>query len=81
MGWIWGNFEDTKIVKSKDGNHEVRKNTYESVSPCPNCDPDKAEIFLTSKNRWELMEALQQRSKSNRHQAYDNREESKTRTL
>lgn len=80
-GWVWGNFIDKKIVHKKDGAHEVVTQEYDSVSPCANCDPDRAEIFHSAKSRWELQEALRNRSKSTRSQHYQDEERSKTRTL
>jgi len=45
------------------------------------CDPDRYEIFLTSKTRLELFERLRKRGTHQRAKAYDEDEKSKTRTL
>jgi hypothetical protein len=80
-GWIWGNFTDKKFVTLSDKTQEVVIQEYDSVSPCSNCDPDRAEIFHTAKTRWELQEALRNRSKSRRSQNYQDEERDRTRTL
>jgi hypothetical protein len=68
-GWIYVKHLDEKYVE------------YEGVSPCPICDPDRYEIFLTSKSRAELFERLRARGTHTKRKAYDEGENSKTRTL
>ena len=68
-GWIEGKYLDENNVERV------------GVSPCPMCDPDRYEIFLTSKTRHELFEQLRNRGKHQRSQAYQQDEQSKTRTL
>ena len=68
-GWVYGKHYDERNVE------------YEGVTPCAMCDPDRYEIFLTSKNRHELFERLRNRGKHQRSQAYQDDEQSKTRTL
>lgn len=68
-GWILGKHLDENNV------------LYEGVSPCPICDPDRYEIFLTSKNRHELFERLRARGTHTRRKAYEEDERSRTRTL
>lgn len=52
-----------------------------TVSPCSVCDPDRAAVFRMARNRHDLMQALQNRSKSKRAEAYEREEGSRTRTL
>ena len=80
-GWIWGKFEDNKVVRIGNGVNANITETLEGVSPCPICDPDRYEIFLTSKSREELLERLRNRGTHQRAKAYDTQENSKTRTL
>jgi len=68
-GWVYGKHLDEKFVE------------YEAVSPCPNCDPDRYEIFHTSKSRHELFERLRARGTHTRRKAYEDNDRSKTRTL
>jgi hypothetical protein len=68
-GWILGKYLDEKNVE------------YEAVSPCPICDPDRYEIFLTSKSRQELFDKLRARGTHVKRQVYEDNENSKTRTL
>lgn len=68
-GWIWGKHLDEHGV------------IYEGVSPCAICDPDRYELFLHAKNRYELMEKLRSRGKHQRSQAYNESEQSKTKVL
>ena len=80
-GWILGKFNDEKIVKLSSGVKSTVTETFEGVSPCPMCDPDRYEIFMTSKSRQELFERLRKRGTHQRVKAYDDDEKSKTRTL
>jgi hypothetical protein len=80
-GWIFGKYTEDKVVKLSNGIHSTVTETFEGVSPCPICDPDRYEIFLTSKNRQELFERLRKRGTHQRAKAYNEEENSKTRTL
>jgi hypothetical protein len=80
-GWILGKFTEDKVVKLSNGISSTRTETFEGVSPCPMCDPDRYEIFITSKTRLELFERLRKRGTHQRAKAYDEDEKSKTRTL
>lgn len=68
-GWILGKYLDENNVVS------------EGVSPCPICDPDRYEIFLTTKSRLELGEKLRARGTHTKRKVYEENENSKTRTL
>jgi hypothetical protein len=80
-GWIWGKFTDDKTVRLPNDVYTTVTETFEGVSPCPICDPDRYEIFLTSKSREELLERLRNRGTHQRAKAYKEDEKSKTRTL
>ena len=80
-GWIYGKYNEDKVVKLPNGVHSTVTETFEGVSPCPICDPDCYEIFLTSKSRLELFERLRKRGTHQRAKAYNEEENSKTRTL
>ena len=80
-GWILGKYSEEKIVKLPSGINSTITETFEGVSPCPMCDPDRYEIFMTSKSRLELFERLRKRGTHQRIKAYDDDEKSKTRTL
>lgn len=59
----------------------MKSEKREGVRPCPTCDPERANIFATAKNSRELHERLSARSTHNRKLAYEEAENSKTRTL
>ena len=80
-GWILGKYTEDKVVKLSNGIDSTVTETFEGVSPCPICDPDRYEIFLTSKSRLELFERLRNRGTHQRSKAYQDDERSKTRTL
>jgi hypothetical protein len=80
-GWVYGKYNDDKVVKLPNGVNSTVTETFEGVSPCPICDPDRYEIFLTSKSRLELFERLRKRGTHQRAKAYNEEENSKTRTL
>ena len=79
-GWILGKFTEDKIVKLPNGINSTVTETFEGVSPCPMCDPDRYEIFITSKTRLELFERLRKRGTHQRAKANEDDEKSKTRT-
>jgi len=79
-GWIWVEYYEEVIVRINDTT-KVKSEKREGVTPCPTCDPERASIFRTAKNTWELGEKLRARSNYNRKQAYEESESSKTRTL
>lgn len=81
FGWIHDTETDRRLVKARNGESKTIHTTYEVVRPCPNCQPDKAQIFATSRNRQELQENLRNRSTFTRQKVYDESEERKTRTL
>ena len=68
-GWIIRKYSDEKYVE------------YEGATPCPICDPDRYEIFLTSKSSSELGERLRARGTHTKRKVYEENENSKTRTL
>lgn len=79
-GWIWVEYYEDKVTKH-NGQTKVVAEKFEGVRPCPTCDPERARIFAIAKNRRELQEMLQARSKHNKVKAYEESESSKTRTL
>ena len=80
-GWILGKYYEDRVVKLPSGVNSTITETFEGVSPCPMCDPDRYEIFMTSKTRLELFERLRKRGTHQRAKAYEDDEKSKTRTL
>ena len=70
-----------EIIVRKGDTTKVKSEKREGVTPCPTCDPERAAIFNTAKNTWELGEKLRARSTFKRKQAYEESESSKTRTL
>lgn len=79
-GWIWVEYYEDKITKYK-GQTKVTSEKFEGVVPCPTCDPERAAIFRTAKNRQDLFEKLRARSSHSKLKAYEESESSKTRTL
>ena len=79
-GWIWVEYYEEVTKKTSNGT-KVTSVKRQGVTPCQTCDPERAEIVRTSKSSRELYERLQARSNHNRKQAYEEAENSKTRTL
>lgn len=79
-GWIWLEYVDEKKVV-RNGIPSITLTTYEGVRPCQNCDPERYEIWWSSKSSFEYHERLRMRSTVNRTKAYENEERDKTRTL
>ena len=79
-GWIWIEeyVENKKVVK---GNTIITSTKHTAVKPCPTCDPERSEIFRTSRSPEELHRRLQERSTFKRESAYESRESDRTRTL
>lgn len=80
-GWIWGIEKDRIVHTNPDGEKKVEVIEHEVVRPCPNCQPQKAAIFASASNRYELQEALRNQSHFTREKNFKESEESKTRTL
>lgn len=79
-GWIWVEYYDE--IKIKKGDRLIVKSERrEGVTPCPTCDPARASIFASAKDGRDFYERLSARSTYNRKQAYEEAENSKTRTL
>lgn len=80
MGWI--NFK-YKVVQEKRANgvSTMVETEYDGTRPCPTCDPERAQIFESSKTSEELAQRLRQRSHFKVVENYDTAEASKTRTL
>lgn len=79
-GWIEQEYtHEKKVIRS--GIPSVTLTTYEGVRPCQNCDPERYEIWWSSKTSAEYHERLRARSTVNRNKAYENEERDKTRTL
>lgn len=81
FGWIHGVETERKVTRTKDGETVVKFDEYQVVSPCPNCQPEKYQIFATARSRQELQENLRKRSTHNRLKTYEESEEGRTRTL
>lgn len=81
FGWIFGKETDRRVTRTKDGETKVIETTYEVAYPCSNCQPEKARIFATARNRQELQEMLRSRSNHNRLKTFEESEERKTKTL
>ena len=79
-GWIWIK-ETHKTKKNVKGKVIIIATENEAVIPCPTCDPERSEIFRTSRNTEELYRRLQERSSIKREAAYESREMDRTRTL
>lgn len=60
---------------------ETNKKGHDTARPCPTCDPERAEIFRTSRSTEERNARLQARSKARRAAHYEEEEASRTRTL
>ena len=79
-GWL--NFR-YKVIEEKRANgvSKMIETEYDGSSPCPTCDPERAQIFESSKTPEELAQRLRQRSQFKIVENYDISEASKTRTL
>lgn len=79
-GWIEQEYiHEKKVVRN--GIPSLTLTTYQGVRPCQNCDPERYEIWWSSKTSAEYHERLRARSTVNRNKAYENEERDKTRTL
>lgn len=80
MGWI--NFR-YKVVEEKRANYvsTIIETEYNGTRPCPTCDPERAQIFDTSKSPEELAQRLRERSEFKVIENYDKADERRTRTL
>ena len=79
-GWIEQKYiHEKKVIRN--GIPSVTLTTYEGVRPCQNCDPERYEIWWSSKTSAEYHERLRARSTVNRNKTYENEERDKTRTL
>ena len=81
LGWIYGKYIAVKVVRDRQGNERKIESEYEGVTPCPICDPTRAQIFNSAKSQDELQESLANRSTHKRLDAYKRSEDSKTRIL
>ena len=79
-GWVSESFIIQEEKRFKGVTNTVTKE-YDGVRPCPICDPERAQIFATSKTPEELALKLRQRSQFKIIENYDNQDASKTRTL
>jgi len=79
-GWI--NFKYVEEVKKiRNGIPSVTLLDREAARPCMICDPDRYQIWFSSKSSDEYHERLQSRSSANKSKAYEKDERDKTRTL
>lgn len=81
MGWINFTYIDRREVTLREGGTRVIETEYEGARPCPECFPEKAEIFAASKSNRELQDKLRNRSVFVKVKLYEESEEAKTRTL
>jgi hypothetical protein len=79
-GWITESFIYQE-EKRANGQSNMVSTEYAGVRPCPTCDPERAQIFATSKSPDELAIRLRARSHFKVAENYDNQEATKTRTL
>lgn len=80
-GWITRKYIDVKTVTLRTGETRTIETEYEGATPCPSCDPTRAEIFATANNSNELHESLANRATHKRLQAYVKAEDDKTKVL
>ncbi len=80
MGWIFFRY---KVVEEKRANGVSRmvETEYDGTRPCPTCDPERAQIFDSSKSPEELAQRLRERSDFKVIENYDKADERRTRTL
>jgi len=79
-GWIEQEYiHEKKVVRN--GIPSVTLTKYDGVRPCQTCDPERYEIWWSSKTSAEYHERLRARSTVNRNKTYENEERDKTRTL
>ena len=81
-GWIWIEYVDEKVIKrNTSGARDVIRRKYDGVYPCPICDPDRYQLYISSKSREEYHEELGNRGTFKKKKAYEENERSETRTL
>jgi len=80
-GWIWIVETVQEKRRNRDGDTIISNTNHEAVTPCPTCDPERAEIFRTSKSLEERDKRLRERSSARRQESYENAEQDRTRTL
>ena len=80
-GWIWKEEYINQTTRNREGGTILTATKHTAVSPCPTCDPERAEIFRTSQTSEILQKRLQERSTHKREAVYESREQDRTRTL
>lgn len=73
----------TRYVKDKGYNEDGTTKEYEKpvTYPCRVCNPERYEIFTTSKNSEEYIRRMNERKSKSRSQYYEEYEEEKTRVF
>ena len=79
-GWVTYIYVD-EVKHIRMGIPSVTLVDREAVRPCSICDPERYEIWYSSKSNSEYQQRLQSRSHSNKSKAYEKDERDKTRTL
>jgi len=79
-GWVWIQYVE-EVKRMVKGIPSVTLVDREGVRPCMICDPERYEIWLTSKSSHEYHERLSARSSHQKIKAYEKDERDKTRTL
>jgi hypothetical protein len=79
-GWIFFRYKVVEERRWKGVSKMVEKE-YDGTRPCPTCDPERAQIFDSSKSPEELAQRLRERSDFKVIENYDKADERRTRTL
>jgi hypothetical protein len=77
---VWVQYVE-EVKRVRQGIPSVTLIDREGVRPCMICDPERYEIWLTSKSSQEYHDRLSARSSHQKIKAYEKDERDKTRTL
>ena len=80
QGWIFFRYRNV-IERNVKGVVYKTENEYDGTRPCPTCDPERAQIFDSSKTPEELAQRLRERSHFKITETCDKNDASRTRTL
>lgn len=81
QGWIYLTETIIEIRNLRDGTKKEIEKVYNSVTFCPTCDPERAQILDTATTSDQRDEQLRSRSHFKVGENYDKQEQSRTRTL
>ena len=81
QGWVYLTQTVKEVRTLRDGTTTEIEKVYDSVTFCPTCDPERAQILANATTPEQRDERLRSRSHFKVAENYDIQEKSRTRTL